>query len=339
MPLTNEDIMRFLSSIILSAIVTLCFLPISALALDIIYPADKTVVQRSDFLIIKGGAAPALEELTIDINGVVSDPLDISPEEYKTAFADFLILEPTWTPGKNTVVVQGLVAGKVVSTAKAEIYYSRHDDPVAITPPGFQAFVMHTPEKEALCAPCHNMSPSDTELKNATGASNSCASCHARMFSQKFVHGPEGVFQCIDCHDRKSGPQRWKVTKSEMTLCGECHIDKIDDFKKNTFVHGPVAVGGCIVCHDPHASEQPAQLVAPTNTLCLGCHSSIKGQAHVTRGVGGKNHPLDGVKDPFKPDRQLSCASCHNPHGGPTAAFLQGGVRSAIALCQRCHQK
>lgn len=307
--------------------------------LALIYPEDKTVVSRSDFLIIKGGDAPPLEEMIIEVNGVASDPLDISTAEYKATFADLLILEPTWTSGKNSVVVQGLVGGKVVATVKAEIYYSSHNDPVAITPPGFQPFVMHTAGKEALCKPCHNMQPSDAQLKNGTAESNPCASCHARMFKQKFVHGPEGVFQCADCHDSKSAPQRWQVTKTELTLCGECHVDKIDDFKKNTFVHGPVAVGGCIVCHDPHASEQPAQLVAPVNTLCLGCHSNVAGRLHVTRGVAGKGHPLDKVRDPANPERQLSCASCHNPHGGASSAFFQGGARSPMTLCQYCHKK
>lgn len=331
--------MRSLCSIILGAILTLCVYPLSAQALELIYPADKTVVLRSDFLIIKGGNNPPLEELVIDINTVASDPLDISTEEYKAAFADFLILEPTWEEGKNTVTIKGLVGGKVVATTKAEIIFSSRENPLMIIPSGFKPFVMHTPEKEALCVACHNMQPSDAQLKNGTAENNPCASCHARMFSEKFVHGPEGVFQCADCHDSKSRPQRWQVTKDDLVLCGECHIDKIEDFKKNTFVHGPVAVGHCVVCHDPHASAQPAQMVAPINTLCYSCHSNVKGKPHVTRGVSGKSHPLDNVKDPLNPGRQLSCASCHDPHGGPTTAFFKGGVRSPISLCQLCHKK
>lgn len=331
--------MRYLCSIILSAIISLCVLSSSAQALELIYPADKTVVVRSNFLIIKGGSAPALEELTIDVNGVVSDPLDISSEEYKTAFADFLILEPTWTLGKNTVIIKGIVDGKVVATATAEIFYNSLDDPIAIIPQGFQPFVMHTAEKEALCAPCHNMYPSDAELKRATAEDNPCASCHARMFDQKFVHGPEGAFQCSDCHESKSKPQRWQVTKEELTLCGECHTDKIDGFRKNPFVHGPVATGNCTVCHDPHASAQPAQLVAPTNKLCVGCHDQVMGQPHVTRGVSGNRHPLDNVGDPLNPGRKMSCASCHNPHGGKSPAFFPQGTTSTIVLCQLCHKK
>lgn len=331
--------MRSLCSIILSTIITLCALPLSAQALELIYPADKTVVLRSDFLIIKGGDKPPLEELTIDINGEVSDPLDISSEEYKTAFADFLILEPTWSKGKNTIIVKGLVGGKVVATSKNEIYYNSSADPVGIIPKGFQPFVLHTPEKEALCAPCHNMNPTAAELRGATADNNPCASCHARMFAQKFVHGPEGVFQCSDCHDSSSKPQRWQISKDELTLCGECHIDKIEDFKKNKFVHGPVATGSCVVCHNPHASDQPAQLNAATNLLCSGCHSAVKEGDHVVRGVAGKGHPLSKGGDPRQPGKTMSCASCHNPHGGASGALFKWNISNRFVLCQECHKK
>lgn len=307
--------------------------------LALIYPADKTMVSRSDFLIVKGGDAPSLEEMLIEVNGVASDPLDISTAEYKGAFADFLILEPSWTTGKNTVVVKGLVGGKVVATTNADIYYSQLDDPLAIVPVGFTPFIMHTAEKEALCAPCHTMQSTVVQLKNATTGSNPCASCHARMFNQKYVHGPEGVFQCVDCHNSNSTPSRWKVSKGELTLCGECHIDKIEDFSKNPFVHGPVATGNCVICHNPHASAQPAQLNASTNELCTGCHSSVKEGEHVVRGVAGKGHPLSSVKDPQNPLHMMSCISCHDPHGGMSAALFNYKVQSRIGLCQKCHQK
>lgn len=331
--------MRSLGSIILSAIATLCLLPISALALDIVYPSDKTVVLRSDFLIIKGGEAPALDAVTIEINGVVSDPVDISDEAYKTAFADFLILEPEWSKGQNTVVVKGLVAGKPVATKTADIYFDPLADPLAIIPATYKPFVMHTAEKEALCAPCHNMQPSAAQLRNATAEDNPCASCHQRMLSQEFVHGPEGVFQCIDCHDSKDTAPRWQVTKTELVLCGECHIDKIDEFKKNEFVHGPVAIGNCTLCHNPHASSERAQLNAPINLLCGGCHSSVKEGEHVVRGSRNAGHPLAKVKDPLNAGRQLSCVSCHNPHSGKGSNLFVRNLTGRFSLCQECHKK
>lgn len=331
--------MRSLGFIVLSAIVTLCVLQTSASALEMIYPADKTVVVRSNFLIIKGGEKPQLDALVVEVNGVASDPLDISDEAYKTAFADFLILEPTWSPGKNTVIIKGFVDGKSVATTKADIYFSPLADSLAIIPAGYKPFVMHTTEKEALCAPCHNMQPSAAQLRGATAENNPCGSCHQRMLAQKYVHGPEGVFQCTDCHDSKNTAQRWQVTKAEALLCGECHTDKIDEFKKNAFIHGPVATGSCTICHDPHAANEPAQLYAPINQLCSGCHSTVKEGEHVVRGVGTAGHPLANKKNPIKPGRQMSCVSCHNPHSGAGASLFISGLTGRFALCQECHKK
>lgn len=319
------------------ALLLCCVAPRFASALEIIYPADKTTITRTDFLILKGGNAPALEVLTVEVNGEKSEPIEIGAPEYKAAFADFLILEPTWEKGKNTVVIKGAAGGKEVAAAKADFYYLAND-PAATAPPGYKPFILHTPEKEALCAPCHPMQPSAAQLKGAT-SENPCASCHKRMFNDKFVHGPEGVFQCIDCHDGKSRPNRWQVSRDELRLCGECHTDKIEELRKNAFVHGPVATGNCTICHNPHASNQPAQLTAAVNDLCLGCHVSIAGSAHVTRGVGGKSHPLSNVPDPLRPGVKLSCTSCHNPHGGAAPAFFRQGLTNRFALCALCHKK
>jgi predicted CXXCH cytochrome family protein len=309
------------------------------LALELIYPADKTVVVRSNFLIIKGGEKPALDALVVEVNGVASDPLDISTEDYKAAFADFLILEPEWSKGMNAISVKGFVAGKVVATTKADIFFSPLADPLPIIPAGYNPFVMHTAEKEALCAPCHNMQPSADQLRGMTADDNPCGSCHQRMLNRDFVHGPEGVFQCVDCHDSKDGGSRWRVTKTELTLCGEYHSDKIDEFKKNTFLHGPVASGSCIVCHDPHASDESAQLNAPINLLCAGCHSAVDQKKHVLSSVKGSGHPLSKVKNPLQTGRQMSCVSCHNPHSGAGEMFFINGKTSRFGLCQECHKK
>ena len=326
--------MRSLGSFIV--IVTLCILPFSAQALEMVYPADKTVVLRSDFLIIKGGATPVLEAMIIEINGVASDPVDISDEAYKTAFADFLIMEPEWSKGKNTITISGLVGGKSVTTLKADIYYSPLADPLLLIPAGYKQFVMHTAANEALCVPCHNMNPSAAQLRNPTAEDNPCGACHRRMFDKAFVHGPEGVFQCSDCHDSK---KNWRVTKAEDVLCGECHTDKIDEFKNNSFVHGPVAVGSCTSCHDPHASAEPAQLYAPINQLCSGCHSTVKEGDHVGRGTRKAGHPLSKVKDPLREGKQLSCVSCHNPHSGKSADLFIRNLSGRFSLCQECHKK
>jgi predicted CXXCH cytochrome family protein len=308
-----------------------------ALSLEIVYPADKTSVTRSDFLIIKGGSTPPLEGMTIELGGTKSDLIDVSSPEYRAAFKDLLILEPDFSPGKNLVRVEGFVAGKKVAGAVAEIFYQA--DPTAAVPKGFKPFVMHIPAREALCAPCHNMNPDKIEINAETAETNPCAACHRRMLDKSHVHGPAGVYRCGYCHDPASKPARYATPADEAALCNGCHSDKVAAFKANKFVHGPVAAGLCLICHDSHATDNPAQMVAPINDVCLGCHEAIGTGIHVVRGVGGAGHPLKGVPDPSQPGRELSCASCHDPHGGKTGSFLQRGITSRFALCQICHQK
>jgi len=310
----------------------------SASALEIVYPEDKTYFQRSDFLILKGGSAPPLQGMTVDINGAKSEIIDISASEYKAAFGDFLILQPAFDPGKNEVVVDGYAGGQKVASAKATIYFL-DGDPSAIPPSEFRPYVLHTPAREKLCVPCHNMNPDQAELASSDVTTHPCASCHSRMLNHSHVHGPAGVFRCVDCHDPASKPNKYQVRAKGAELCMECHLEKMRKFNENKYVHGPVGAGLCLVCHNAHASEFPAQLHAKTNVICLGCHDKVKKEVHVGRGVGGKGHPLEDVMDPTNPGRELSCASCHDPHGGQASALFRRNITSRFALCQICHLK
>jgi predicted CXXCH cytochrome family protein len=325
-------------TIILALVGMLLFTGGAAWALEIVYPADKTFFARSNFLIIKGGSEPPLEGITIDVDGAKSDIIDIGSPEYRAAFQDFLILEPDFEPGKNVIQVEGFAGGKKVATARAEVYYL-DSDLTAQPPAGFKPFIMHRPESEAKCAPCHNMASDKVEQQLTTAVGNPCASCHSRMLNRSHVHGPAGVYRCTYCHQADSRPNRYQPRNGDGRICNECHIDKVKAFNANKFVHGPVAAGICLVCHDPHASDNTAQLLAPINTVCLNCHEEIGKSTHVVRGVTGKGHPLQGVPDPSRPGVTLSCASCHDPHGGAGKDFFRRGITSRFALCQMCHQK
>lgn len=331
----------------MNKITKICFLNLACLflwavapafSLQIVYPEDKTHFVRSDFLILKGGNTPPLDGVTVEVNGEKSDLIDISAPDYKAAFGDFLILEPEFDPGRNTVVVEGFSSGQKVSTARAEVYFLGAD-PDARPPAGFSPFRMHLPEKETLCSPCHNMNPGKADLAGETEKTNPCGSCHRRMLNKKHVHGPAGVYQCTYCHDPKSSPGKYAVDMKGGTLCTECHREKVEKFNQSKFVHGPVAALLCLTCHDPHASDFPGQLLLGINDLCLGCHEGVKGQPHVVRGVGGKAHLLEGPVDPSRPGQAFSCASCHDPHGGEASALFRNGITSQFEICQKCHQK
>ncbi len=309
----------------------------AAWSLEVLYPADKTYVSRSNYLIIKGGEKPQLEGIAIEFGGAKSEILNISSPEYRAAFGDFLIVAPEFDPGQNLIKVEGYVGGEKVASATADVFFLA--SPGASPPQGYQPFAMHVAGREALCVRCHNMNPDPAELAADSAAANPCGSCHARRLNMKYVHGPAGVYQCTYCHLADSRPVKYRPRLQEAPLCAECHEDKIQDMRAKPFVHGPIAAGLCQVCHDPHASDSYGQLVAPVNELCLGCHEEVTRTIHVVRGVGGKSHPLQAPENPVMPGVPFTCVSCHDPHGGASSQYFQRGIASRFALCQLCHKK
>ncbi|MDF1581431.1 MAG: cytochrome c3 family protein [Desulfuromonadales bacterium] len=316
-------------------------------ALELLFPAPGTAVVNSDYLIIKGGTTPRLSGISVEINGVPSDIFNISTPEYRATFDDMLILAPEFDPGINTVRLSGYApaadAGADDTVSKigevvAEIFYVDGIKYLS-APQEFPRFVMHTPAREAICQRCHNLNPAPRELNIPDAATNPCGACHARMLDVKHVHGPAGVFQCGGCHDPATRPQKYQVTKNDAQLCGECHQDMLDAIKGAKEQHGPLKLGMCTLCHDPHSSDYFAQLRLFPNDVCLNCHAKVAQNPHVTRNVGGKSHPLRGVPDFSRPDRELTCAGCHNPHFGANTNYFQDGHESRFALCGMCHQK
>jgi predicted CXXCH cytochrome family protein len=103
-------------------------------------------------------------------------------------------------------------------------------------------------------------------------------------------------------------------------------------------MHGPVELGACLICHDPHASDTLAQVRGAVNVSCLRCHEEIRFGNHVVRGVSGREHPLEGLRNPADGTKPFNCASCHNPHAGNTKAYLRG-EGTGMVFCLYCHKK
>lgn len=315
----------------------LMLLPACGYALQLVHPLDGTYLYRSGHLIVKGGDTPELDGVTIEINGVKSDLVDIASPAYRKAFRDFVILEADFDPGENRVLVEGYVGGRRVAEIRGTIFLA--DEQGAPPPARFRAGNFHFPEREGACQGCHNMNPTAKELEGATRETNPCGSCHGRMIDRKHVHGPAGVFQCTFCHQPDSRPVKYTVVAGDGGICLECHADKMVEFKRSKFVHGPVEAVICVVCHDPHASDHSAQLQKETNQLCLECHAKIGTGIHVVRGMEGKGHPLSGPTNPADPSRPFHCASCHDPHKGKNESLFAYNLDSRFALCQKCHRK
>jgi predicted CXXCH cytochrome family protein len=121
------------------------------------------------------------------------------------------------------------------------------------------------------------------------------------------------------------------------------------------------AAGTCRTCHTAHNAQgphlwtrAPADTPAgPTSNLCLACHDGT-----LPKNPQGTNHPLstsdsglqrvDGglrktddaspqsaIHNP--PSVEVSCTSCHDPHGGVQPAKLLPGLLDS--LCCKCHEE
>jgi predicted CXXCH cytochrome family protein len=309
-------------------------------AVDFIYPSPSTVVTSSGHLILKLNQTD-VTSLRITHNGIVGDPVYVGTPEYRKLFHDFFIAQSLWDPGVNKLVVDLFNGGQKTESVDFTVFYSSEEDTnKQKAPPEYTSVAMHRPEKERLCQACHVMNPTPAQMNSNVDRNNPCFICHKKMLAVKYVHGPAGTYSCGYCHASKGTPKH-AVPKRGAALCYECHSDMSVQLKKKKFVHGPVDAGMCDACHDPHGSQNEAQLLKPINELCLSCHDHIRRQKHVVRASGGEGHPLSGKSDPSKKGsgRQMSCISCHAPHGGDVRYFFTNNVEDRMNLCQMCHNK
>lgn len=310
----------------------------SSAAVSLIYPPSKSALTRADHLVMKLNSLDSTG-IKVTINGVDSDVLPVSSPEYRRAFQDFVILQPLWDKGKNTITIDLYKGTAKEDSLTAEVFYAPKGEGVSV-PAEFSSSILHVAETERLCAPCHNMAPTLTSVNTSVGKANPCYTCHKKMMNTDYVHGPAGTFSCAYCHALQGEP-KYATPKRDAALCGECHVEKVKQFKEMKMRHGPIDAGMCELCHDPHGSATIAQLKMPINKLCLSCHEQIGVGVHVNRSTYGAGHPLSGKRDisPKGQGRELSCVSCHDPHGGNFRYYFQGGMEGRMELCQYCHKK
>ena len=183
-----------------------------------------------------------------------------------------------------------------------------------------------------------------------------CTQCHADHASGDHVHAAlkRG---CISCHKIANHDDATfvAVPPKESNDCRECH--------KALFVrhpHFPYAAGMCTRCHDPHASRYARLLRTKVNDLCLDCHLQSKAKL-VSRyvptieltedhrlGHPYVRHPVTGPQDPIT-GGEMSCVSCHLPHGGNKLHQLRMGSEipedalnqntETRDMCEKCHMK
>ncbi len=301
-----------------------------------IYPSPNSVVKAPGHLVFKLNQVE-VTALRINHNGSESELIDVGSPEFRKLFQDFFIAQSLWDPGVNKLVVDLFNGGQKIDSATLSVFYEPPSGRLQALPE-FTHVLMHTPEKEILCQSCHVMEPTPGQMNSSNESKNPCFGCHKKMLSVKFVHGPAGTYSCGYCHSSKGNPKH-VVPKSGAALCFECHADMATQINKYKFIHGPVETGLCYACHDSHGSQNESQLLQPINDLCISCHGHIRNQLHILQIPSGGGHPLKGKPDPSKKGsgREMSCISCHNPHGGMVRNFFVNDTEDRMILCQMCH--
>ncbi len=203
----------------------------------------------------------------------------------------------------------------------------------------------HSTTVNQQCLACHQQSVDPLKIGFPTEkVQEFCFGCHTGKkvwLSRKFIHGPITIGGCTLCHNPHGENNRYQLfEEGSLALCLACHGDKEGLVTEKTvdrmpYVHGIVSGGGCVICHDPHATDQQFMLKKPINELCSGCHPGV-----VSKTVGHPlpNHPVAAPRERLRPGRQLTCASCHDPHGSINPLML---IQSPLGgrLCRECHER
>lgn len=265
----------------------------------------------------------------VKIYGWKQIKVDIEKRE-KYCKGDYVSVPVLLTTGLNKIPFI-VYNNKTSIIDSVSIYYSLEIENKK-PPEDFTNSVFHGSLVESKCQVCHSKEKFATEL-NTT--SSSCKLCHVLMNTQKFIHGPVSSEECEQCHNRNNANEFKLVYTSdkEKEICFQCHSDIQEITQTKKFVHAPVVSNHCTICHSPHASKYEFQLRIPTNQICLACHDDKKEGNHPV-----VFHPFQSRKDPSNPNKELTCVSCHNPHGADNNNLLRGDG-GYFQLCQSCHNK
>lgn len=236
--------------------------------------------------------------------------------------------------------------------------------------------VLHGPVAAGTCLACHVQSQAGGRvaigLANGATSENTaplCVTCHEDMpprLTQAHVHAPVAAGGCTVCHDPHGSAFPFQLRAQRNEACLTCHEDVAEALRQKV-PHAPAAAS-CVLCHEPHASRFPAQTRQALNTLCLSCHAQASPapddetpaeqqaweRALAAAGLSGSRrriglntagdaghpvsgHPVQGVRDPLEKGRELTCVSCHNPHGAAGGALFRFGAINVSGLCIKCH--
>lgn len=244
--------------------------------------------------------------------------------------------------GMNQLRIGVLKKGKVIAERNLTVFFrSDLSSNASSAPSEFKRYLFHLPEQEKNCAQCHPMKFSLDGEYPSTPQQSGCFTCHKNLIAGRFVHPPAGEWGCSTCHNGKSKKRGESALAVDGRSCSACHDDVLAKWSKKEFRHGPADAGHCSACHNPHASDQPSLLHANATDVCVSCHEELTSKPHVIGAVSTKGgHPVKISPDPYRPGRDFTCASCHNPHAGDAPNFLNNykASMSIHRFCLSCHK-
>ncbi len=265
---------------------------------------------------------------------------------------EFICFTVPLEPGLNNIEIAALKEKTVVDRVVLSVF--RRSDLISkyrVPPQGFKKTYFHAADRAA-CTKCHALEPGLFDRKPVSpatfpadafdsvtviAATSTCYSCHKALTAYPYVHGPASVWSCLSCHDPESAPP-YSVKKPDSVVCYGCHVEQENRWVSMKYHHGPVTTGKCTICHSPHASENPFNLFKPTWQLCVNCHPEKGTGKHViAESSSAEGHPTRNRKDPVRTGRDLTCASCHDPHASDSPHLWAFKAEGAPELCRKCH--
>ena len=330
--------MKYLS--IISAFCSILFASLtgqgaSAGGFAILFPPDRSFVQSELINVVTRGWPTDVDEIQLSVNGTKQS---IAAKQSTRLVSCYDGIHLSY--GMNKIKITTLKRGKKTEELTTQVFFRTDLSPDSSSAPaGFKEYLFHTDTNEQECISCHPLDFRNTGDKQGPDQSP-CHQCHKKILSDyKFVHGPSAVWSCLMCHDGTSRRPKLAVAKPDDKICLNCHENMME---KKKYMHGPSAAGACTTCHNPHAADEPYFLRKSVMDLCGSCHEEIFFRPHVIVSFSGQGgHPLYRSPDPLNPGRDLTCVSCHSPHAGNSAAFLNGydESRPLQAFCTSCHRK
>lgn len=310
------------------------------------YPPDRSVMEFGPLSVSLRVEKDFSGRIKVLLNG--NETKEIIPENEFECFSLPLVY------GINTVIIKAIQGDTESESIRFNVYLRSELEGVYKTPPrDYKRNYFHIQEHPQ-CIKCHTLTPNEYDkkpipvsvfiagaqggIKKSSAQASTCFSCHRGITSSRYVHGPASVWGCLSCHNYQAVPA-YSTEKPVAEMCFSCHTEQKKDWEKKKNIHGPVTIGKCTICHNPHSSENPYTLFKPSWNICVSCHAGKATGRHIFVGFSyQEGHPTRDRPDPLREGKELSCASCHNPHASDYQHLWSMKAENQFELCQKCHK-